>query len=545
MNKKLDAIAALFAAITEKKPAPICFGPEEDHAAFLAANAPSEETLAAQRETELPCKPHFLIRLFPGGSAGDIARTEDSIKAQSYKEWSFLPEAPVDFDFILFLEAGDTLSPDALFRFAKACGASPEADAFYADEDVRLSDGSRGEACCKGVFSAVTVLSYDLLGRPTAVGKSLYAKAGGMQEAENMSIPAAEFDYGLRISRYAKKIVHLPYILCTRKKRPLPIPSQAGIRALETHMRKSGISGSASTGIYGGSFRIRPSLPEKEKTAIIIPNRDHADSLRRLLESIEEYEAFERYALFIADADSRDKRTLRYYDILEANKAAKIIRCKEKSFASLANMAAEKANSEALLFLDRSTQVLTPDWLRAMRELLQLPGVGAVGGKLIAPNRRIISAGAAAGLCGWTGTPYQNEPDDTAEARKNLFINSVRQTTLLSGACMMIKTEVFESIHGFDETFREAGADADLCLRLARKGLASVYTPFAALILHGSLPDIAAAGKDTRTRCYDTLRPILSVGDPFFSPNYSCDSFVPMLSPERKPPLSCRKYDVE
>ncbi len=545
MNKKLDAIAALFAAITEKKPAPICFGPEEDHAAFLAANAPTAQALSAQRETTLPRMPHFLIRLFPGGSEQDTARTEASLKEQSYDKWHLMPTEPEDFDYIIFLEAGDVLSPDALFRFAEAVSAAPEADMLYADEDVRLPDGSRGEACCKGEFSRISALSYNIAGRPLAVSKSLYVKTGGMLTAENMSISAAEYDYTLRLSRFAGKIVHLPYILCTRKRRPLPIPSQAGIKALEAYMKEENIRGSASTGIYAGSFRIRTALGAKEKTAIIIPSRNNTDTLRRLLESIEEYEAFERYALIIADAGSDDRRTLRYYDILETNKAAKVVRCNSQSFAALANAAADRAGCETLLFLDSRVQVLTPDWLRAMREMLQLPGVGAAGGKLITSGRRIISAGAAAGLCGWVGTPYQNEPDNTAEARKNTFINAARQVTLLSGSCMMLKADTFDSMRGFDETFRDAGADADLCLRLMRKGLACVYTPFAALILHGELPDIAKAGQETRLRCYDTLRPMLTEGDPFFSLNYSYDSYVPTLSAEKKPAIACRQYSTE
>ncbi|MBQ7114647.1 MAG: glycosyltransferase [Clostridia bacterium] len=545
MNKKLDAIAALFAAIAEKKPAPICFGPEEDHAAFLAANMPTAADLAAQRETALPKMPHFLICLFPGGSEKAAARTEVSLKKQSYEAWSLMPTEQEDFDFIIFLEAGDTLSEDALFRFAKAHCTAPEADMLYADEDVLLADGSRGEACCKGDFSRITALSHNAAGRPLAVSRSLYKRAGGMPTADNMSIPAAEYDYVLRLSRFAKKVIHLPHILCTRSKRPLPIPSQAGIKALEAYMKAEGLDGSASTGICAGSFRIRPALAGKAKTAIIIPSRNNTDTLRRLLESIEEYEAFEKYSLIIADADSDDRRTLRYYDILETNKAAKVIRCGTKGFASLANAAAGKANCETLLFLDSTCEVLTPDWLRAMREMLQLPGVGAVGGKLISPTRRILSAGAVTGLCGWVGTAYRNEPDNTAEARKNTFINTARQVTLLSGSCMMLRAATFESMRGFDETFLEAGADADLCLRLMRKNLACVYTPFASLILHGEMPQIAKADQKTRQRCYDTLRPLLAEGDPFWSPNYSYDSYVPTLCTERKTPLACRQYDTE
>ena len=190
------------------------------------------------------------------------------------------------------------------------------------------------------------------------------------------------------------------------------------------------------------------------------------DSLRRLLESIEEYAAFERYELIIADGDSRDPRTLRYYDILEKNKAAKIVRSKKDGFAALCNLGAAEAQSEALLFLCRDAQVLTPDWLRALREQLSRPGVGAAGGKLVSVGRRIVSAGDVAGLCGWLNSPYTGEPDDTSETRKNLFVNTIRRVTMLPGACMMVLSNTFENLNGFDETFSDAGADMDFCCLL-------------------------------------------------------------------------------
>ena len=64
MGKKTDAIAALFAAITERKPAAVCYAPEEDYGAFWARHAADAETLAAQRQAELHFMPKFLIKLF-------------------------------------------------------------------------------------------------------------------------------------------------------------------------------------------------------------------------------------------------------------------------------------------------------------------------------------------------------------------------------------------------------------------------------------------------------------------------------------------------
>lgn len=544
MGKTTDVIAALFAAITDKKPAAVCYAPEEDYGAFLARHTADAETLAAQRQAELHCMPKFLIRLFPSRKGGKAERTRASLAAQSYANWAFADGQEQTFDFVIFLAEGDVLAPDALFCFAETINANPDAEMLYADEDVLLPDGTRAEALCKPEYSEYTLLSYNLLGRPLTVSKALYARAGGMGAVEDTTnIAALEYGYTLRCAAHTKCIVHVPRILCTRCERPGILPSAAGIMAVDAYLKMTAQEGAAATGAFAGSFRVRVSLPRNARTAIIIPNRNGADALRRLLESIEEYEAFEQYELIIADGDSRDPRTLRYYDILEKNKAAKVVRGKQNNFAALCNLGAADAQSEALLFLSRDAQVLTPDWLRALREQLARPGVGAVGGKLVSVERRILSAGMVAGLGGWLASPYAGEADDTTEMRKNLFINTVRQVTVLPGTCLMLHMNTFETLRGFDETFAGAGADAELCLRLLRRNLACVYTPFAALMLHGALPRIQDAGAPTRMRCYDTLRPLLSAGDPFFSPHFDCTSPTPMVCAEPKPPLDCHTYE--
>ncbi len=545
MRKSKDVIAALFAAITERKPVGARYAPEEDYAAFLAGHAAGGETLAAQRGAELHWMPRFLIMLFPGGDAAEAERTRASLAAQSYRNWSFGGEEDRAFDFILFLEAGDALAPDALFCFAETANANPAAEMLYADEDVLRQDGSRFGPACKPEYSEFTQLSYNMLGRPLAVSRALYAASGGVRAAEaEASIPAAEYDYALRCAAKAGCIVRVPRILCSRGKLPGEIPSTAGIRAVDAYLKETGQRGTAATGAFAGSFRVRVPLGRSGRTAIVIPNRNGVDALRRLLESIEEYRAFEHYEIIIADGDSRDPRTLRYYDILEKNKAARIVRSGRDDFAGLCNLGASEAESEALLFLSRDTQVLTPDWLRALREQLSRPGVGAVGGKLVSTGRRILSAGNVAGLCGWWESPYAGEGDGTEETRKNRFINAVRQVALLSGACMMILKSTFEDLAGFDETLSDAGADAELCLRLYRRGLASVYTPFAVLLLHGALSRMEGAPQLARMRCYDTLRPMLQGGDPFYSPHFDYTSPIPRVSAAPKPPLICNDYKV-
>ena len=229
MGKKTDAIAALFAAITERKPAAVCYAPEEDYGAFWARHAADAETLAAQRQTELHFMPKFLIRLFSLDEKKKAARTQASLAAQSYTNWSIAGDRQENFDFVMFLAEGDVLAPDALFHFAETINANPMAELLYADEDVLLPDGAHVDPVCKPEYSELTQLSYNMIGRPFAVSQMLYTRSGGLRIPDTgASIPALEYDYTLRCAAHTRHIAHIPRILCARSERPGTIPSAAG-----------------------------------------------------------------------------------------------------------------------------------------------------------------------------------------------------------------------------------------------------------------------------------------------------------------------------
>ena len=62
----------------------------------------------------------------------------------------------------------------------------------------------------------------------------------------------------------------------------------------------------------------------------------------------------------------------------------------------------------------------------------------------------------------------------------------MRNTSAVTGACMMSRREVFESLEGFDESLPVAFNDIDYCLRVREKDLLVIYTPLAELVHHES-----------------------------------------------------------
>ena len=56
---------------------------------------------------------------------------------------------------------------------------------------------------------------------------------------------------------------------------------------------------------------------------------------------------------------------------------------------------------------------------------------------------------------------------------------------MISGACILTKREVFESVGGFSESYFMYGEDLDLCFKIKQVGFRRYYVPETSIIHHG------------------------------------------------------------
>ena len=67
-------------------------------------------------------------------------------------------------------------------------------------------------------------------------------------------------------------------------------------------------------------------------------------------------------------------------------------------------------------------------------------------------------------------------------------MNDEREFQAVTGGCLLIKTDLFRELNGFDERYIVAAyEDLDLCLRARQKGFKVVYAPKAELIHYESV----------------------------------------------------------
>jgi GT2 family glycosyltransferase len=97
----------------------------------------------------------------------------------------------------------------------------------------------------------------------------------------------------------------------------------------------------------------------------------------------------------------------------------------------------------------------------------------------------------------------------------------------VTGACLMVRREVFNEVGGLDERLFVTFNDVDFCLRVRKAGYRNIWTPFAELVHHES----ASRGQDdTPEKQARFLREVsfmrerwgaLLDHDPFYHPLFS------------------------
>lgn len=155
-------------------------------------------------------------------------------------------------------------------------------------------------------------------------------------------------------------------------------------------------------------------------------------------------------------------------------------------YAKACNHGARAAGGNHLVFLNNDTVALA-GWLEEMINVMEKEeNVGVVGSKLLFPNGSIQHAGVAVANRPMPVSPYHifyKQPGDTNEANKQ------RDYQVVTGACMLLKKDLFWAVGGFDENYINGYEDVDLCFKIRQKGYRVVYCPKSVLYHYESVSE--------------------------------------------------------
>ncbi|HLB98775.1 MAG TPA: glycosyltransferase family 9 protein, partial [Acetobacteraceae bacterium] len=180
------------------------------------------------------------------------------------------------------------------------------------------------------------------------------------------------------------------------------------------------------------------------------------------------------------------------------------------------NLAVQASDGEYLLFLNDDIEVIDGGWLDAMLEHVQRPEVGIVGAQLSYPGGKVQHAGMFLATMGIARHAFRFAAVD--EPGYFGLALTQRNVIAVTGACMLVRREVFDAVGRFDEAHEIINNDLDFCLRAHQAGLLTVYTPYARLI-HHELASRDQLGEVFDTSHFETKwKTQFAAGDPYFSP---------------------------
>ncbi len=151
-------------------------------------------------------------------------------------------------------------------------------------------------------------------------------------------------------------------------------------------------------------------------------------------------------------------------------------------FAGVNNCGAQLARAGTLLLLNSDVVPDTPGWLGRMSAFYDAtPDIGALGPKLLFEDDSIQHAGMyfhrAEDASVWENIHYYK-----GQHRLLPAANTARQVPAITGACMMVARELYESVGGLSHRYVLGGyEDSDFCLRLTDEGRDQWYMPGAEL----------------------------------------------------------------
>ncbi len=263
----------------------------------------------------------------------------------------------------------------------------------------------------------------------------------------------------------------------------------AGRRAVADYACRIGLDAIVEHGLAPGTYRVRPRVPPGRVSLNILTGgmagriggrrEVYIENFIRSIAHFGTDPGIDLEIRVIVDAGAHDaaaslplldeRVTLVAYDRGEA----------PFNFAHKANAAVRGADAERIVLLNDDMEALDGEWLGALLEVLEIPGVGVAGGRLLYPDDTVQHCGIALGVLGAGAHVLVNLPKQASGY--NLFGHVIRNYSAVTGACMAFRKSVFETVGGFDESYPLDFNDVDFCLKVGEAGWRVVYTPFAAL----------------------------------------------------------------
>lgn len=441
-------------------------------------------------------------------------------------------------DYVGLFDHDDLLTPDCLYEFV-ASMQEVHHDCIYSDED-KLNDKTKKfeDPHFKPDFSIDLLCSHNYITHFFVVNMDIVRKVGGMRSEYDGS---QDHDFIFRCVEQANSVHHVPKILYHWRMHPLSTAMDpeskmycytSGKKAIESHFKRVGIDVTVEMlprPLYG-MYHCKYTVKDHPLVSILIPNYNHKDLLKGCIESLMNVNTYSNIEIVIVENNSTEQEIFDYYKELEETYSnVKVIYYEgDFNYSKINNYGVKYTHGEYILFLNNDTKVIEPDSIEDMLGVCHREDVGAVGAKLLYEDDTVQHCGVVVGYHGYATAAFslidRNDFGYMGRPRVSWDVSAV------TAACLMTKREIFDEVGGFDEDFKVACNDVDLCLKIRSLNKWIVEDVFSVWYHYESksrgledTPEKQARFQSEIARFQKKWPEILKNGDPFHNPNFDLD----------------------
>lgn len=414
-------------------------------------------------------------------------------------------------DGVMRISVGDHLAHEALCKLAKAWNKQPDAQLFYADEDVLNLDGERRQPIFKPAWNPDLLLSTNYIGRLALYKRRLLWQLE--TEQSELLAPltnAAAVDYALALSFLnwqsthggVESVCHLPQMLYHRSVEwPRPLPQDEAVTLVRQVLAQQVTNANAvvHTGLTSDSVRVEWPIPSPEPlVSLLVPTRNGVSILRPCVDAILERTSYRHFELLILDNESDCPETLAYMaEVKNRDPRVRVLRWDHPfNYSAINNFGAAQAHGSIIGLINNDIEPMDEHWLTEMVSQVSRADIGCVGAKLYYPNGMLQHGGVILGLGDVAGHAHRFFPRHSDGYTGRLKL--VQNLSAVTAACLLLRKSVFDNVGGLNETdLTIAYNDVDLCLKVREAGYRNLWTPYAELYHHES---ISRGADDTPTK---------------------------------------------
>lgn len=380
-----------------------------------------------------------------------------------------------DGQWLLLLESGEELLPSGCVMLDLELPGAQGCRMLYADEIYRSAGGA--SPVLRPDMNLDYLLSMPaILARHWIIRRDLLLEVGGFDR----QLPnALELGIILRLieAHGLDGIGHLdePLVICNAADMAANADEIGQIRR---HLIARNYPQSQVIEQPSRHYHIHYGHGGQPTVSILIAVRDQLDLARRCVDSLLSKTRYSAFELILLDSASQDPKLQAWFEqlVVAGQGLIKVIRDEAAlNFSALYNLGARHAQGDFLLLLNNDCVMFEEQWLEHLLNHAMRPEVGIVAPKLLDIEGKLAHAGYVLGLNGSAASPGVGVENSEGGYLQYLLVD--RDVSAVSGACLMIGRELFESLGGMDESaFALRFNDLDLCLRARAQGLLNVWS---------------------------------------------------------------------